>query len=75
MEKDTCKPGTLNPYYAVDLYYELETKAFWENQKKNDVKIADFAQESFVHYNCDNLIQEFPKEIANWKNLIPNFNR
>lgn len=29
-----CKEGGLNPWFTADLYYELETKVFWENELK-----------------------------------------
>jgi hypothetical protein len=29
----TCDEGTLNPFYASTLYYELDTLNFWNNMK------------------------------------------
>jgi magnesium-transporting ATPase (P-type) len=52
MENDVCKEGSLNAFYAVDLYYELETKAFWD-LKKGNLKIKDFQEDSFALFNCD----------------------
>lgn len=53
-----CKEGGLNPWFTADLYYELETKVFWENEVKGISKTDEKLSQTLE----DNKMEEYTKK-------------
>jgi hypothetical protein len=49
----------LNPFYAANRYFYLETKTYWTSEAALKWDVDNFEKDLFVTYNCDNLRKEF----------------
>jgi len=61
-----CPTGGLNPFYTGDLYFELDTKEYWDTlaKKAENNEPTAFDTNAWVNYQCARLEENHADAMA-----------
>jgi hypothetical protein len=62
-----CPAKGLNPFYAADLYFELETKKYWDQiaTKPSNLKPEAYQPDKWAEYQCQRLNENHEDQMSN----------